>query len=174
MGALFEGHFVVIDIRRARERVLYEEYLARLQSSSSVSQQLLFPERITLSEEEYELLEQYEVSLAALGFDLRFEGNGVVDVHGLPSNVALESMESLLYELLQSFAEPIEVEQLRREQTALVMARNALKGSPQMLDEEQATQLLAQLAACTNYSFSPSGKAVFGAWSLEELRAKLG
>jgi DNA mismatch repair protein MutL len=139
-----------------------------------VSQQLLFPERITLSEEEYGLLEQYEVSLAALGFDLRFEGDGVVDVHGLPSNVALEGMEHLLYELLQSFAEPIEVEQLRREQTALVMARNALKGSSQTLDEAQAMQLLAQLATCANYSFSPSGKAVFGAWSLEELRAKLG
>lgn len=174
LGAMFEGRFVVVDIRRARERVLYEEYLARLQSASSVSQQLLFPERITLSTEEYGLLEQHEVSLAALGFDLRFEGDGVVDVHGLPSNVALDGMESLLYELLQSFAEPIEVEQVRREKMALVMARNGLKGTPQRLDEEQAAQLLAQLAACSNYSFTPSGKAVFGAWSLEELRTKLG
>ncbi len=174
LGAMLDGHFVVVDIRRARERVLYEAYLNKLQATSSVSQQLLFPERIALSEEEYRLLELHEVTLATLGFDLHFEGEGVVEVHGLPSDVEVEGMESLLYDLLQSFSEPIEVEQLRREQTALVMARNALKGSPQVLDREAAEQLLNSLAATANYTFSPSGKQIFGVWTMEELRTKLG
>jgi len=42
VAALLGGRFVVVDVRRARERILYEDYLKMLGSGSSVSQQLLF------------------------------------------------------------------------------------------------------------------------------------
>ena len=42
-----------MDVRRARERILYEDYLKMLGSGSSVSQQLLFPERLVLPDSEY-------------------------------------------------------------------------------------------------------------------------
>lgn len=45
-SALYGGKWVVVDLRRARERVLYDNYLLLLTNGSSVSQQLLFPERL--------------------------------------------------------------------------------------------------------------------------------
>ena len=42
-SALYGGKWVVVDLRRARERVLYDNYLLLLTNGSSVSQQLLFP-----------------------------------------------------------------------------------------------------------------------------------
>lgn len=41
LAALLGGRFVVVDVRRARERILYEDYLKMLGNGSSVSQQLL-------------------------------------------------------------------------------------------------------------------------------------
>lgn len=174
LGAMLDGRFVVVDIRRARERILYEEYLAMLSTSTSVSQQLLFPEQLLLSEEEYRLLEEEEVALAALGFDLRFAGAGAVEVHGLPSDVAVEELEALLYELLHALAEPVALEQVRREHVALVMACNGAKRSPRTMEREAAEALLAQLAATSNYTFSPSGKQLLVELSMEDIRAKMG
>lgn len=71
-SALYGGKWVVVDLRRARERVLYDNYLLLLTNGSSVSQQLLFPERLAFSENEYALLEENAVDFAALGFDLEF------------------------------------------------------------------------------------------------------
>ena len=82
VAALLGGRFVVVDVRRARERILYEDYLKMLGSGSSVSQQLLFPERLVLSDSEYALLEENAVEFASLGFDLDFQGDCAVAVQG--------------------------------------------------------------------------------------------
>ena len=76
---------MVVDVRRARERILYEDYLKMLGSGSSVSQQLLFPERLVLSDSEYALLEENAVEFASLGFDLDFQGDCAVEVKGTPA-----------------------------------------------------------------------------------------
>lgn len=172
--ALLEGRLVVVDLRRAEERVLYEEYLAHLATGTAVSQQLLFPEQLLLSHEEYQLLEEQEVALAALGFDLVFQGDGAIEVRGLPANVALEELEELLYELLQSFAEPIAIEQQRRERTAQILARNGARRAVKGLTNEQVISLLDRLAATGQYSFTPSGKPIVAELTYEELRARLG
>ena len=76
LAALLGGRFVVVDVRRARERILYEDYLKMLGNRASVSQQLLFPERLVLSGDEYALLEENAVEFASLGFDIDFAGRG--------------------------------------------------------------------------------------------------
>lgn len=172
--AFLDERLVLIDLRRARERICYEEHLRQMQHAEAVSQQLLFPERLIFSHEEYRLLEAEEVTLAALGFDLRFEGSDTVDVHGLPADVNLDEMEPLLHELLQRFAEPVEAESVRREQAALVLARNAARTTAHRPAAEQLAALLEQLAAAENYSYSPSGRPILTELSIEELRAKLG
>lgn len=174
VGAMMEGRFMIVDARRARERILYEEYLRRLTTTTSVSQQLLFPEQLLFSEEEYRLLEEQEVALASLGFDLHFMGEGAVEVHGLPSDVAVEELERVLYELLQSFAEPIALEQVRRERMALIMAHHGAVAALRLSSSEEAEALLVQLAATENYSFSPSGKRIMAEFSTEDMRSKLG
>lgn len=172
--ALLEGRPVVVELRRAEERVLYEEYLARFAAGSAVSQQLLFPEQLLLSHEEYALLEEQEVALATLGFDLAFQGGGAIEVRALPANVALEELEQLLYELLQSFAEPIPLEQLRRERMAQILATRGAAKVVKGITNEEAAALLDRLAASGQYSFSPTGKPILAELSCEELRARLG
>ena len=172
--ALLEGRPMLIDLRRAREWVLYTEYLAQLSGGEAVGQQLLFPEQLTLSHEEYRLLEEQEVAMASLGFDLRFGEAGRIEVHAMPANLALDQLEGVLYELLQSFAEAIDTEQAQREKAARVLALSSAKSTPKWLPAEQIEALLAQLVATRAYSFSPTGKAILAELSVEELREKLG
>lgn len=174
VAALLGGRFVAVDVRRARERILYENYLRMLGHGASVSQQLLFPERLELSEDEYALLEEHAVEFAALGFDLDLPGGGVVEVKGTPADLPADAVDRLLFELLQAFAAPVSLQELRRERIAATMARAGAKNAPRTLTREEAQMLLDQLSATGNISFSPSGKIVTAEITPEDLRAKLG
>ena len=174
VAALLGGRFVVVDVRRARERILYEDYLRMLGNGSSVSQQLLFPERLVLSGDEYALLEENDVEFAALGFDIDFCGEGTVEVRGTPADMPADAVDRLLFDLLQAFATPVSLSDVRREKIAGVMARSGAKGAGRTLSREEAAALLAQLADTGSFSFSPSGKAITAEITPEDLRAKLG
>ena len=174
VAALLGGRFVVVDVRRARERILYEDYLCMLGNGSSVSQQLLFPERLVLSGDEYALLEENAVEFASLGFDIDFCGEGAVEVKGTPADMPADAVDKLLFDLLQAFATPVSLADVRREKIAAVMARSGSKGAGRMLSREEAAALLAQLADTGSFSFSPSGKAITAEITPEDLRAKLG
>ena len=174
VAALLGGRFVVVDVRRARERILYEDYLRMLGNGSSVSQQLLFPERLVLSGDEYALLEENAVEFAALGFDIDFCGEGTVEVRGTPADMPADAVDRLLFDLLQAFATPVSLSDVRREKITGVMARSGAKGAGRTLSREEAAALLAQLADTGSFSFSPSGKAITAEITPEDLRAKLG
>ena len=174
VAALLGGRFVVVDVRRARERILYEDYLRMLGNGSSVSQQLLFPERLVLSGDEYALLEENAVEFAALGFDIDFCGEGTVEVRGTPADMPADAVDRLLFDLLQAFATPVSLSDVRRETIAGVMARSGAKGAGRTMSREEAAALLAQLADTGSFSFSPSCKAITAEITPEDLRAKLG
>lgn len=171
--AQLEGQTVVVDLRRAEERVLFEDYLKLSRTSHGVSQQLLFPEEVILAREEYEHLQEHEVELAALGFDLEFAPEERVGVRGLPADMATEELETVLYELIGLFAEPCLTAERCRERTAAVLAASGARRLPKVLGEEQLVALLERLAEAENFTFSPSGKPIFSILSIEELRAKL-
>ena len=172
--ALMSGRLVVVDVRRARERILYENCLRMLGRGAVPSQRLLFPERLELSTDEYALLEEHAVEIAALGFDLGLCGEGVVEVKGTPADLPVEEMDQLLFNLLQAFSTPVPVADVRRERIAAAMARSACRGACPPLSREEASVLLGQLAATRSYSFSPSGKSVVAEITPEDLCAKLG
>lgn len=174
VAALMEGRFVVVDVRRARERILYEEYLRMLGHGSAVSEQLLFPERLLLSQDEYALLEENAVEFAALGFDLDLCGGGAVEVKGTPADMPADAVDRLIYDLLQAFATPVSLEEVRREKIAAVMALSGSRGPVRNLSREEAAALLDRLAAGGNVSFTPSGKRIIAELTPEDLRAKLG
>ena len=173
-SALYGGRWVVVDLRRARERVLYDNYSILLTNGSAVSQQLLFPDRLAFSADEYALLEQNAVEFAALGFDMEFCGEGTVEVKGIPVDIPHDGLEELLYDLLQAFASPVDVQQLRRERIAAVMARSGTRTLPRSISSDEAAMLLSHLCESGNVSFTPSGKPIMAEITQDEIRAKLG
>lgn len=174
IAALLGGKFVVVDVRRARERIFYENYLLMLGHGSSVSEQLLFPEKLVLSGDEYALLEENAVEFAALGFDIDYRGEGTIEVKGTPADMPADAIDELLYELLQAFDTPVTMEEVRRQKIAAVMAREGAKSIVRCQTREEAMSLLSQLADSGNVSFTPSGKAILTEISAEDIRVRLG
>ena len=173
-AARYRGRLVVVDLRRARERVSFEEYEAMLGGGSSVSQQLLFPERLVLTNDEVELLKSCLDDLSAIGFDLRVVDDCTVELSGTPADMEGVEIDRLLYDVIHSIAEGDEPTAVRRQQLAAMVAQRRAAAMRGAIGVEQTEVLLSRLAVCENMSFSPSGKAIMVEISTGEIRSRLG
>ena len=171
--ATSSGRMMIVDLRRAKERILYDSYIAAANHGGYASQQLLFPEVLELSIDDYALLQEHLEEFASLGFDLRMEQGGRVQMCGIPANVVGEDADRLLYELLREVEHSGNMAECMRENMASVMAQNASRKVARNISREETAALLQQLCECENYSFSPSGKAIMAELTFDELRTKL-
>lgn len=173
-AARYRGRLVVVDLRRARERVSYEDYIAMMSNGSSASQQLLFPERLVLSNDEAELLKGCQSDLIAIGFDLRLVDDCTVELSGLPADMDGVEIDRLLYDVLHDVAEGDSPTAVRRQRLAAMVAQRRAAAMRGVIGTEQTIVLLDRLSACDNVSFAPSGKAIMVEISSGEIRTRLG
>lgn len=171
--ATSQGRLLIVDLRRAKERVLYDGYISSMWRGGCASQKLLFPEALTLSEDDYQLLEEHLVEFAALGFDIELLGEGRVELRGVPSSSVGDESDRLLYDLLQEVSQAGSAVDKMREDMVRVMAVRGSRAMGRSVLREDAEYLLRQLSECENYTYTPSGKVIMSEMTLQELKNKL-
>lgn len=171
--ATSQGRLMIVDLRRAKERVLYDGYINSMWRGGCASQKLLFPEALTLSEDDYQLLEEHLVEFAALGFDIELLGEGRVELRGVPSSSVGDESDRLLYDLLQEVSQAGSAVDKMREDMVRVMAVRGSRAMGRSVLREDAEYLLRQLSECENYTYTPSGKVIMSEMTLQELKNKL-
>ncbi len=173
-AAVYGNVFVAVDMRRAREAVLYHRFNAMLQAHGSVSQQLLFPERMALSTDDFSLLKENADEFGAFGFDLRFTDEHAVDIAGTPADMPSERIDEVIYDMLDALRDDVFTgQEARREKLAAVMAKAGAGNAPLRLPPEDAANLLAALAATGSPSYTPWGKPVMTEITTEEIKNRL-
>lgn len=172
--AQYGGRCVVVSLRRARERILYEDMLKSLSCGSAPSQRMFFAEELMLSNSEYELMEEHATEFAALGFDVEYRGGGHIAVNGRPAMLDVATpLDELIYELLHSIEEGGMPMDEQRHHLASLMARRGSAGYGRNLRAEETRELLNRLEVCEDVSFTPSGNPIMAEITGEELAAKL-
>ncbi len=172
--AMYGPRCVVLSLRRMRERILYETILASTSVGAVPSQRMFFAEELTLSSEEYALMESHATEFAALGFEVEYRGAGHISVVGRPAVIDMATpLDELLYELLHGIDNgqmPLDEE---RRRLAELMARRGSAGYGHSLRSEEVEELIRSFEKCDNRSFTPSGAPIMAEITLDELRSKL-
>ena len=170
----YGGTLVVVSLRRAKERLLYNDMLQAISLGTAPTQRMFFAEELTLSLEEYELMEQHATEFAAMGFEIEYKGDGHIAINGRPAMLDMATpIDELIYELLHGIeggSMPIEEE---RRRLAELLARRASAGYGKSVRRADAEELLKRLEQCDNPSFTPSGAPIMAEITTDELRAKL-
>ncbi|MGQ8338152.1 DNA mismatch repair endonuclease MutL [Sunxiuqinia sp. A32] len=165
---------MVIDQKRAHERILFENFMAVLASSEVASQQQLFPHTFELGADDAELLRSMLEDLKSLGFDIRDFGNNSFIINGTPgmldSSSPLEIIESLLEDMKSTASN---LKEKAKEKVAASLARASAISYGSSLKPEEINQLIDQLFACTEPNFSPSGKQVLTIMPIEQFEKLL-
>jgi len=165
--------FMLIDQQAAHERILYERFLIQLENHSGVSQQTLFPQSISMSTSDFELLKSLFQDVRALGFDIREFGKNTVVVEGIPAELTKASENEMLEKLLEGFKNNQSALKLdKHDNLARTLAKNAAVNPGTRFSLEEMNQLTDQLFACQMPNVSLAGKPVIITYTLEELFQK--
>ena len=116
---------------------------------------------------------EHTEDLHAAGFDIDLASNQTILLRALPSNINSESADTLLYELLQLFATPQNMDEYRRREMASILARSAAGQPKSHYDKQEATQIIEQLFAHGEIPRTPNGKSVAIEISSEEVKKRL-
>jgi DNA mismatch repair protein MutL len=161
---------MMIDQRRAHERVLYERYLASLGDGPRPAQVSLFPVETELNPGDIVILREIGDQLKTLGFEVKSGKDNMVTITGHPAdsrNVSpLAMLETLIAEYKHTMSDPSIG---ARERVALSMARASAIPYGMPLTQTEMEELFDMLFACAMPNYSPTGKTVMNIITLEEL-----
>lgn len=154
---------LIVDVRRARERIFYERYLRQLDDSSPISHQVLFPCAVTLPPERYHLLMEDPGRLRQLGFDIEDAGDFTISVKGLPEGFGTDgeavrkAVDDIVAALMDAGPDGL-VKASAREEMARKLARAAVSGTDTRISGDEARLLVDTLFSCAEPEISPAGR----------------
>lgn len=165
---------IVIDAKRAHERVLFEQYISAGRGVVSVQgQKLLFPEPITLSTADTDLLLSASEILMMFGLELENSSAGGVEIVTVPAGLA-GRLQDWIDSVLGALKDGTWIdEEGRREKLAQAAAQAGslkLSGNNKInLTEKEMVDLVAKLFACDSPAIDARGRAVYTLFSLEKM-----
>lgn len=166
----FEKQITMIDILHGRERILYEQYLDALQNNPIVIQQNLFPEIITLSSSQAEMVLEIKKELFHLGFDLEQIDSTSFAVNGTPNEEESINIQETLIEIINLFrTEQFLNKNDKYKNLALTMAKQKRSRYNPFQSQEERIFFIRQLFKTLVPTLTPSGKKTMYNISLEQL-----
>ena len=152
---------MVVSVRRARERVLYDRALAALTKDGHVTQTNMFPVKVQVGAANRTLLDSKAPLLESLGFDISPFGTDTVVVNGVPDGFSGEAgkVETMVQDLLlilsdDSVSLPGVMESAMAEKIALLGASSC----DPLTSPMEARALLDALLSSINPELTISGK----------------
>ena len=152
---------MIIDQHRAHVRILYDRYMSQMSRQENVSQGLLFPELLTLSPSDAQVLDNMMDDLHRIGFDLSSIGGSSYSINGLPSGIDGLVPQVLIKNILDSVHQGAQtVISDHRHRIALSLAKAAAIVEGQVLTQQEMDVLMSDLFKSSNPNLTPDGKVI--------------
>ena len=163
---------MVVNVRRARERILFDRFLKVLSQDAHVSQSTLFPVQVNVGVEGRLLFDANDALLKRLGFDIEAFGTDTVVVNGVPEGYSTEAgkVHTMVGDLILILADdhgalPEMMEQSLAQKFAVLGA----SGGEKLSSPTEAQRLVDALLSSTNPEFTSSGRRIISILPLDEI-----
>jgi DNA mismatch repair protein MutL len=164
---------MIIDQKRAHERILFERYMQQIQYQQGIVQRSLFPETVEFTFAEFSCLKEIADDVQALGFELEILEDNKVAIKGYPAESVTLSAADLLKDMVQAcMSEMVDLEAERKEKIAVQLAQASAIPYGKSLGNDEMRELVDHLFGCSMPNFSPSGKPIISIVNLDELEKK--
>ncbi len=166
---------LLINIRRALERIMYERFLKALSGGEHVTQQALFPVQVPVGVENRLIFDEHSALLRSLGFDIAPFGNDTIVVNGMPEGFQVDqnSVEEAMAEVLIALSDnhtalPGMMESAMAEKFAKMAAS---EGKP-IETVSAAKSLMDLLFACSNSEYTSNGRKIMTIMTIDDIEKR--
>lgn len=154
---------MIVNVRRARERILYDRALAALTKNEHVTQANMFPVKVEVGAANRAVFDDKAELLARLGFDISPFGTDAIVVNGVPEGYSCEAgkIQTMVSDLLlilsdDSSSLPGVMEAAMAEKIALLGASSC----DPLASPMEARHLLDTLLSSSNPELTGNGKRI--------------
>ena len=164
---------IVINQRRAHERIMYEHFMHMLESRSGVMQKSLFPLVIEPTPEERGLLIEVMTELNTIGFEMVMLGSDKFEIRGVPAELAEMDVNAIIRQLLDELSDGSpDVKLLLNDKIAISLAKSAAMSSGVSLKDEEMEDLFFRLMSCSNHNYTADGRKIMEIMDISEIENK--
>ncbi len=167
-----KDELIIVDIKTARQKIVYEEVLKELQKTNNSPQKLLFPVQYEMNTEEKVRFEEISGDLMEIGYEFEYREKNQIELSAVPSFVQSGTELSSFLELLNNF-DPNADKETKRCKTAEIIAVTVSKFPAGRLSKEDIPRLYQKLTAANNPSFSFDGKKTYTVLKEKNIRELL-
>ena len=163
---------MLVHIRRAWERILYEKTLKALSKNAPVTQTALFPVQVQVGTASRLLFDEHADMLASVGFDITPFGTDTVVVNGVPEGYSCEpgKVQQMVQDILLILSDETSgVPEVVRSGLAAKFATLGSVNAEAPKDAADAQRLIDTLFSCENSELTASGKKITAVLSVEDL-----
>jgi len=154
---------MVVNIRRAYERTLFDKFLKAMSKNEHLTQTTLFPVRVDVGVENKAIFDEHAQMLSSLGFDISPFGNESIVVNGVPEGYSVEQgkVETMVADLLLILSEPAdELSGLMQSTMAQKFAEVGARNCGRISSSVEAQKIIDTLFASDNAEFTNSGHRI--------------
>ena len=159
---------VIIDQRKAHQRILFEYFNSNSNNQEFLSQTLIFPKEISLNNNDIQILQEISSDIRKIGFEYILDNRNII-IKAIPAEASAENVTHLLESIIEQYKTEDEVNLDNRNKIARGLAISMSISNNQKLSEDEMVKINAELNNCSSPNRSISGKPIIIDLNLVEL-----
>lgn len=176
---------MIIDQKRACERILFEKYMYQLSQPEYAAEQSLFSQNINFEAEDFAIIMQSKEELQKTGFDFEASGEHSILLNSTPAQFDVmktsvtDFFENLVSHLKENELERTattqdeqEIADVLREKIALSLAQSSAIGYGKSLTNDEMQKIVYSLLACEMPNYTPGGKMCISILQTQEIEKR--
>ena len=167
---------VMLSIRSAKERILFEELQEQMKDNTADCQFLLLPISVDLSPADTRLVNKYIENIKSVGFEVDPFGGNTFVISAIPASFPDENINGIFFDIIDQLREnPRELKKHAENFLLKTICKSAMKrGSKKPLASQEIEHLLKELGKTKMPYSCPEGRPTLIHFSDNELLRRFG
>jgi DNA mismatch repair protein MutL len=161
---------MIINQKRAHERILYETFINSIKYKKINTQKNLYPEEIEIDSADFNLLEKVIPEMNSMGFEIEITKKNNIRIDGLPANISHINTKYIIEEIILNLRDGLnEISLNSTEFLAETAAKASSMNYSVKLAQEEMTELIDKLFSCMMPNYTVDGRTIISIISFDEI-----
>ena len=161
---------MIIDKKRAHERILYENFYGKIKNNLNNSQQLLYPFTINLQANELIIFNKISKDIEEIGFKFEKTNTRTIKIQGIPSFLESNNAQIIFEEFIENSKHyNFEIKDKIKNQIAILLSKSASINRKKELNNIEMRKLIDELFACSSPNYTAKGKKIIFLLQYDEI-----